>query len=265
MAQLSALPIPAIPRVRLGAWQIELLPPAGYCTQYVASSGILGFAFDPQFGEHALGSDRRQAFQVRANSLAWLPAGCDVYSRSEGGGEYLRIMLDADLGGERCMRDVLDNEASPIGWRLRRALIKGGDCLEVEDLALGLVQRLQTICSNESPSYRSWMTPNRLRKVDELIEERLSGGLLVADLASALNLSVGFFARAFREATGRSPRDHIIARRLARARVLIEANDASLAIIASKCGFASHAHMSNLFRHRLGFVPSDLKVGQASG
>jgi AraC family transcriptional regulator len=81
----------------------------------------------------------------------------------------------------------------------------------------------------------------------------------VQDLAAALDLSTGFFTRAFKRATGRAPHDHIIERRIGRARLLLRDRSLGLAAIALASGFASHAHMTATFRTRLGIPPHALR------
>ena len=64
-----------------------------YCARYCPAEPIIGFAFDPQAGIHAFGSDRRTAFRAKPNGFAYVPSGCDVYSKSESGGEYMRVVI----------------------------------------------------------------------------------------------------------------------------------------------------------------------------
>ena len=89
-------PITAKPRrcTVVGAWSAELLPRKPYCAAYRPEVPVVGFAFDGQIGVHAFGSDRRTDFRTRPNSLAFVPAGCDVYSTSNQGGEYLRLTFE---------------------------------------------------------------------------------------------------------------------------------------------------------------------------
>jgi AraC family transcriptional regulator len=84
-----------------GSWCAELLPRNPYQTAYTPQAAIVGFAFESQIGVHAFGSDRRVAFRARPNGLAYVPAGCGVYSSSTEGGEYLRIVLQRGLGDRR--------------------------------------------------------------------------------------------------------------------------------------------------------------------
>src|SRR5438552_11517344 len=103
---------------------LELLPRAAYEAAYTAVVGTIGFAFETQYGTHALGSDRRVPFYTRPNTLAYLPVGCDVYSRSSGGGEYLHIRLpDWTPAKARQINDVLAPQAIWAAHAIRRALL----------------------------------------------------------------------------------------------------------------------------------------------
>jgi AraC family transcriptional regulator len=62
----------------VGSWTAELLPRKPYRVAYRPEVPVVGFAFDGQTGVHAFGSDRKTDFRTRPNSLAFVPAGCDV-------------------------------------------------------------------------------------------------------------------------------------------------------------------------------------------
>jgi AraC family transcriptional regulator len=106
---------------------------------------------------------------------------------------------------------------------------------------------------------KSWMTPHRLRLVNDLIEARLDTKVTVQDIADALRLSAGFFCRAFLAAIGKTPHDYIIDRRVSRARMLLRNATHGLGEIAQASGFASHAHMTATFRKRLGVTPGEIR------
>ncbi|WP_370677244.1 helix-turn-helix domain-containing protein [Pleomorphomonas sp. PLEO] len=239
-------------------WRLELLPASPYCVRYVVAENEIGFAYDCQSGEHSIGTDRRSFFKVRANSLAVRARGCDIYSHSRRGGEYLRLISE-DIEVDRSRSDFMDRAAAGIARRLRGLLLTHADALDCEALALALRDRVAGVAEARQERVPGWMTPQRLRRVDELIDARLSEAILVTDLAAALGLSVRYFSRAFLQATGRSPREYIIECRLRRARVLIETTDHSLADIALECGFSSHAHMTSQFAMRVGVTPSALR------
>lgn len=244
---------------QVGAWRLELLPLSPYCVSFTTEVDTIGFAYDPQTGEHAIASDRRQTFVARSETLAWLPTGCDVFSTSDHGGEYLKITGLNGIKGERCLNNVHDQIASRTARAIRAALLTGADNFDLEPLVLTIVDRMIHALHEPQIPVRGWMTPYRLKRIQQIIDARLEQSILVSDLANEFGLSPGHFTRAFRNATGRSPRDHIIARRLARARELIGSTFNPLSSIAADCGFSSHAHMSALFRRRLGISPSELR------
>jgi len=250
-----------------GAWCADLLPRKPYEAAYAAHLPVIGFAFDGQTGVHAFGSDRRTDFQAMANGLAYVPAGCDVYSQSTHGGEYLTITLACSHGESwpfsRRFSDVIDPLAIDAARQLRRQLLAphGVDELQCERFVQTLRERTRRVLSGVStePAARCWMTPRRLRLVDELIEARLDAKVTVQDLADALGLSAGFFCRAFSAAVGQPPHDHIVDRRVSRARMLLRNPALDLSAIAHASGFASHSHMTATFRKRLGVTPSELR------
>jgi len=250
-----------------GAWCAELLPRSPYRAAYTPDLPVVGFAFEGQIGVHAFASDRKAAFRAGPNGLAYVPAGCDVYSQSKIGGEYLKITFEPKHGeprpGSRRFSDVIDPVAIDAAQRLRRLLLARGriDELQCERFVHTLRERAVDVLSGSSvePAARSWMTPRRLRLVDDLIEARLDARLTVQDLAGALQLSAGFFCRAFSAGVGKAPHDHIIDRRVSRARSLLRDATLDLGAIAQASGFASHAHMTATFRKRLGVTPSELR------
>jgi len=103
------------------------------------------------------------------------------------------------------------------------------------------------------------ITGNRMRLLDEFIDAGLDSPLSVPAMAGLLGLSEGYFMRAFKNATGKSPHSYLIDRRLAKARALMRDSTATLTQIAYACGFNSQAHMTTTFRQRLGVSPAQLR------
>ncbi|WP_372241924.1 helix-turn-helix transcriptional regulator [Pseudomonas sp. C2B4] len=258
--RLPPLPSEPVRRIEAGPWAIELLPGAAYATRYVASQSAIGFAFDSQRGLHAIGSDRVQPFDAMPNGLAFVPAGCDVFSESPEGGEYLRIMRRDGLAlpGDRAFNNRIDPQAIALALRMRGALLRPSVEDDWEAWALALAQRTQA--DDAPPSVPSGsITGKRMRLLDEFIDAGLDGALGVKVMADELGLSEGYFMRAFKQATGQSPHSYLIDRRLARARALMRDSTATLAQIALACGFNSQAHMATAFRQRLGISPVQLR------
>jgi AraC family transcriptional regulator len=102
---------------------------------------------------------------------------------------------------------------------------------------------------------RGGLAPRARRRVLELIDARLGGPLSVEDLAREAGLSPAHFARAFRETLGQSPHQFVLARRLERARLLLDAPNARPSEVAAAVGFADQAHLTRLFRRQFGLTP----------
>lgn len=250
-------------RVDAGAWAIELLPASAYATRYVASQAAIGFAFDSQRGVHAIGSDRVRPFLATPNGLAFVPTGCDVLSESSQGGEYLRVVRTdgLELPGDHAFNNRIDPHAIRLALRMRNAMLHATVDDDWQAWALALAERATAHFASPAQLTGS-LTANRLRLLDEFIDAGLEGPLSVQAMAGLLELSEGFFMRAFKQATGKSPHSYLIDRRLAKARALLRDSGASLADIALTCGFNSQAHMATLFRQRLGASPGQLRSGK---
>lgn len=244
---------------------VALLPAAAYAVRYTPGAAVLGFAFDAQAGTHAFASDRVRPFRTRPNSVAFTPAGCEVFSSSPRGGEYLVVGLGRDrpASPDEQFTDRIEPRAIAAAHNLRRHLLSRAptDALEIgREVATFREAVIGTGRSPDRPARdERWMTPRRLSLVGEMIEADLAGRLSVEALAARLGLSSGFLTRAFRAATGTTPYDYVIDRRLARARLLIATTGGSLADVALACGFASQAHLTTQMRRRLGVTPGQLR------
>jgi AraC family transcriptional regulator len=84
------------------------------------------------------------------------------------------------------------------------------------------------------------------------IENKLESDLSQAELAEAVGLTTRQFVRAFKAATGVSPRRFVMLRRLARARWLIRTTGLPLPEVATLCGFSSHTHLIRVPRRKAG-------------
>jgi AraC family transcriptional regulator len=248
----------------VGDDSIELLPRMPYEASYTPEAGVVGFAFETQTGTHAFASDRKTAFRARPNSLAYLPVGCGVFSRSDNGGEYLTLKVARFEGStDRRFNDHIDPEAIIAAQGLRRGMLaRRPEPLELEYHVLTLRSVVASVFARQVSNAQAgrWMTIQRLKRVDEFIDAHLDGKLSIREIAAHLGLSTGFFNRAFKGAVGKTPHDYIIDRRISRARVLLRTRQLGLAEVAAATGFASHAHMTFQFRSRLGTTPSFLRT-----
>jgi AraC family transcriptional regulator len=80
-------------------------------------------------------------------------------------------------------------------------------------------------------------------------------------MAAVARLSPYHFARQFKAATGLPPRQYVIARRVERAKQLLQGGvDSSLAEVAARAGFADQSHFCHHFRRRVGVTPGRFRT-----
>ena len=102
--------------------------------------------------------------------------------------------------------------------------------------------------------------PSRiLRRIRDRIEAELDTELSLASLAKESGYSRAHFLRMFRAATGLTPHQYVLERRLSTAQQLLRQSKMLLADIALKCGFSSQTHMNDVFRKRLGVTPLEYR------
>lgn len=240
--------------LRAGAYRLELLP-AGACeAAFTAETAVVGFAFDAQTGHHAIASDRQRPFLRHPNSLAVIPAGCDVRSSSARGGEYLVIIPDNPARLDVPATNLCGSEIFPAALALRKTLLSRGQAEGAEALSEIVV----AAAARRHPLGEAsrWMTPHRFARVEQLIDDRMSRTVSITDLAAAIGVSPSFFARSFRAFAGTTPQRYMTLKRLQRARFLIQTSGLGLAEIAAECGFSSQSHMSRVFSEHTGAPPS---------
>jgi AraC family transcriptional regulator len=122
--------------------------------------------------------------------------------------------------------------------------------------ALRLVALLTPPADAPSPGSRGGLAPWQLRRIERYIREHLEHPIRLEELAEQVSLSVSHFCRAFKESFGDTPHAHIIQMRLTFAKELMLATRDPLSEIALACGFANQAHLSKLFRHKVGETPN---------
>lgn len=272
----AALPHRSASHYEGPGFAVTVLPASPYEVRYSPAHHVIGFTFEGQRGIDAFGGSRRRLFEANPWRLAFTPAGCDVFSASDRGGEYLVLTVAPETLARLAPRNasarlarftnVTDPLFTPLAIGLRRAamLCAAAQPLAIETLATAAVERvsvlLDTSTAKTTPARR--MTSWRLKRILDHFEARLAEEIHLADLATDVGLSESYLARTFQAATGTTLHAALMERRIARARLLIEGASrrgapASLADIATATGFSSHAHMTTAFRRVLGITPSE--------
>jgi AraC family transcriptional regulator len=139
-----------------------------------------------------------------------------------------------------------------------------GGRLAAESLANVLaVHLLRHVLAPHRPQRRrdGVLPRGRLRAVVEYVEEHLDSGLSLEQMAAVAHLSVYHFARQFKAATGLPPHQYVIARRVERAKQLLQAGiDLTLADVAVEAGFSDQSQLSNHFKRLVGVTPGQFRM-----
>jgi AraC family transcriptional regulator len=223
---------------------------------------------------------------VPGGSIFVMPAGISREFRWQGSSwrgsiESLDIYLDPSLVG-RVMAEAFESDPTrtvipPLTGlilpELRSAMLaveaelraSGGGCpLLVESLATILsVHLIRHITGRRDlpASADGILSGRKLNTVIEYIMENLGGDLTLAQMAAVAHLSHYHFARQFKAATGLSPYQYVISRRVERAQHLLRKDEElGLAEVALRSGFSDQSRFSLQFKRITGVTPRQFRI-----
>ena len=101
----------------------------------------------------------------------------------------------------------------------------------------------------------------RDRAID-FIEARFASPVSLQELADSAGVGIRQFTRVFREATGRSPHQYLLHRRIEQSKVLIR-EGLPLADVALQCGFCDQSQLTRTFVRQVGTTPGRFRSGFA--
>jgi AraC family transcriptional regulator len=129
----------------------------------------------------------------------------------------------------------------------------------VDGVSTALASRLFTLnsmrggalVSNRSAPLPKW----RLKRAVDYIEANLTRPIYLAELSNVAGLTRMHFAAQFRAATGCSPHNYILRRKVAYSQRLLLDPQLSIANVAAMMGFSSQAHFTVVFKRVVGKTP----------
>lgn len=130
--------------------------------------------------------------------------------------------------------------------------------LFVDHLAMALATHIAHAYGGMRPRLEAnigRLAPWQERRAKELLAANLTGGITLADLAKACELSIRHFTRAFRGSTGMSPNRWLQQLRIEKAKSLLIRPRRMLADVALECGFADQSHFTRVFQRAVGMSP----------
>lgn len=93
----------------------------------------------------------------------------------------------------------------------------------------------------------------------EYIDSNYEHGITVANAASYVFLSQGYFTRAFRDEFNMSPMSYLMKKRISKACELLENNEIKVSAVASQAGFSSPQRFNVAFRKQIGMTPLEYR------
>jgi AraC-like DNA-binding protein len=108
-------------------------------------------------------------------------------------------------------------------------------------------------------TYRGGLSPARLRRVKELVHEKIEDELTIDEMAEAAGLSSAHFSQMFRRSTGESPHQFVLRQRVDRAQEMLRTTEIRILDVAIACGFKTQQHFARVFRRMSGASPSEYR------
>jgi AraC family transcriptional regulator len=121
-------------------------------------------------------------------------------------------------------------------------------------LAVHLLHRYAA-CRHTASELTGGLSPAKLQRTIAYIQAHLEQALSLTTLAALVHLSPDHFARLFRQATGQTPHQYVLACRIAHAKQLLAETDMPLSAVGLQVGCTDQSYFTALFRKHAGMTP----------
>ncbi len=215
-----------------------------------------------------------------------VPAGTPAYWRMAVASEHIsmiltdgfirRVAVEADADPDKIEVVPFFNAPDPqiegIGLSLLSEMETGGLGGELYAESLANVLTLHLLRNHSSLGRRSrrgigsesGFSKRALGQATDYINDNLSRKLTLTEIAGAAHMSPHHFARSFKAATGLSPHQYVVQRRVERAKVLLSGTGLTTFEVARAVGFSNQSHLASHVRRLLGVSPGALRREIAS-
>lgn len=130
----------------------------------------------------------------------------------------------------------------------------------VSPLALeGLVLEMTAAVCRSATNHDRAAPPEWLRRVQDLLRDRLCENLSLAELSAAVGVHRGHIARMFRRHCHCTPGEYVRRLRVEQAGRELAQDDKPLAEIALALGFSDQSHFSTTFKRHTGLTPAQFR------
>lgn len=213
---------------------------------------------------------------VVSHGLLIIPPGCEFRANHRTSGQGLLLHLDPRLvANNNRVRSFFSKATVNYSWindklawiiaseirrEFRNDFPRGA--MFIESAASTFVARLPYILDGAAPRRQKLraLSGSKLSDIIEYIDNNIHRNITLSDLSSLVQLTPGYFCRAFKQAMGQPPHQYLIEQRVERARILLQDPNQSLADVALDVGFNSQSHMHGHFRRIIGITPSRYRI-----
>jgi AraC family transcriptional regulator len=189
------------------------------------------------------------------------PAGVPHSCRFRGDSEFMLISLDEELI-TRAAGAATGQEKSDLRLVNLSAVCEGGKTVDrvfgeslVNSLAMHLARNCRQLNGDLGGASRG-LSRAQLARVMEFIQNAPYAGVSLQAMADAAGLSPFHFSRMFKAATGASPHQYVLRRRIDVGAELLLVRDDSIAAIALELGFTDQSHFTMHFKRIHGVGPA---------
>jgi AraC family transcriptional regulator len=224
------------------------------------------FGADQAHHRAAVGKDRAVLIPLRRHQGWILPAGAEGVCLYEAPMDLTTVSIEGA---------VLEEAGLPRGASLPAKFGKLDPvllnlCLQAENFSAGGTLYRETMHRAIAAHVTQVLHPVepavaaiddvRLRGIADWIEDHLAQDLSIHAMASLATMSATHFAKSFKGATGQSPLQYVIARRLEHALVLLRTTDLPVAEVAHRVGYNDVPRFGQHFKRRFGKTPGQARA-----
>jgi len=124
---------------------------------------------------------------------------------------------------------------------------------------INLQRRNVSLTEGKNARQNVSLPPRKLKQIVEAINRNLEQKFVLDEMAQIAGLNRHYFARSFKQSTGKTPHQFLLERRVSMAQNLLQTSNLPIVEIAYQCGFSSQAHLTTQFRLTTGFTPHQFR------
>src|SRR5215510_8671050 len=223
--------------LRAGSMEIGLRRSA--LQRITFDAGLMGLC--PPKSEYWIGTCDMTHITMTISDEALMAAADDAGTRVE-------LRLDRELVDPRlrALATAVDVERT-AGFPSGRLFLDSIEQALARALVVGYAVRDYSI-----RVYRGGLSPARLRKIRELVQEKMEEDLSLVEMARTVGLSAAHFSQVFRNTTGQTPHQCLLRYRVQRAKEMLRPAEMRVLDVAIACVFKTQQHFARVFREMCG-------------